>query len=179
MDQDELFAVALMEQELRELREAEDALRRQRRQQRQLAAALGGHQGSAVEEEILAAVLALTQAQAEEQWQLQDIMDESRREASMGGFAMEQDDEALARIQRQSLLELLRSQLPVTTWSAQEPSQECALCLEEYVPGETVTRLNCLHAFHVACIDPWLEKNSTCPCCKFDLLSDLNVPTAG
>jgi E3 ubiquitin-protein ligase synoviolin len=50
---------------------------------------------------------------------------------------------------------------------------KCAICLGEYATGEWLCRLPCpsRHAFHQSCIWPWLDSHSTCPFCKFDLLS--------
>ncbi|KAI8993221.1 hypothetical protein BDB01DRAFT_841320 [Pilobolus umbonatus] len=48
----------------------------------------------------------------------------------------------------------------------------CAICLEDYVPGKNDIRiLPCHHGFCVLCIDPWLTQKSTlCPICKWDCL---------
>jgi len=51
--------------------------------------------------------------------------------------------------------------------------KKCAICLEEFDDGEDVKFLLCLHRFHQACIDPWMEKHTTCPICKKDY-SDLD-----
>ncbi|KAG6499484.1 hypothetical protein ZIOFF_039273 [Zingiber officinale] len=44
---------------------------------------------------------------------------------------------------------------------------ECAVCLANFA-GEEVLRLlpQCKHAFHVACVDRWLEANASCPLCR-------------
>lgn len=52
----------------------------------------------------------------------------------------------------------------------------CAICILNYQVGDRVFALNCGHTFHVTCIEPWLEKNSVCPVCRFDL--KLNLPAS-
>ncbi|TVU08691.1 hypothetical protein EJB05_42102, partial [Eragrostis curvula] len=48
---------------------------------------------------------------------------------------------------------------------------ECAVCLEALRGGEVVRRLPaCAHAFHVGCIDMWLDSHATCPVCRCHLL---------
>ncbi|KAI5287056.1 hypothetical protein KEM54_006277, partial [Ascosphaera aggregata] len=52
---------------------------------------------------------------------------------------------------------------------------ECAVCLEEYVDGESkVMSLPCGHEYHVECITPWLtRRRRTCPICKGDIVRSL------
>uniref|UniRef100_A0A1J3E787 RING-H2 finger protein ATL60 n=1 Tax=Noccaea caerulescens TaxID=107243 RepID=A0A1J3E787_NOCCA len=46
----------------------------------------------------------------------------------------------------------------------------CAVCLQDAVEGEKMRRLTaCRHCFHADCIDPWLEKRSTCPLCRAEI----------
>ncbi|XP_074572710.1 putative RING-H2 finger protein ATL12 [Curcuma longa] len=47
---------------------------------------------------------------------------------------------------------------------------ECAVCLANFT-GEEVLRLlpRCKHAFHIACIDRWLETNASCPLCRCEV----------
>lgn len=49
---------------------------------------------------------------------------------------------------------------------------ECAICKEEMKQGRDVCELPCQHLFHWMCILPWLRKNNTCPCCRFQLPTD-------
>jgi len=47
--------------------------------------------------------------------------------------------------------------------------QDCSVCSEGFRKGEKIRKLPCKHIFHDKCIMPWLEKNSTCPNCRFNL----------
>ncbi|CAL4920784.1 unnamed protein product [Urochloa decumbens] len=52
---------------------------------------------------------------------------------------------------------------------------ECAVCLSEFVERERVRLLpNCSHAFHIDCIDTWLQGSARCPFCR----SDVTLPAA-
>lgn len=46
----------------------------------------------------------------------------------------------------------------------------CAVCLEDAAEGDELRTLPCLHQFHAACIDRWLEASDSCPVCKHRLL---------
>jgi hypothetical protein len=54
------------------------------------------------------------------------------------------------------------------TGSAGEHSM-CNICLEEFEEGDEKRRLPCLHEYHVACIDKWLEGSRKCPVCKTEV----------
>ncbi|KAL4182242.1 hypothetical protein AMTRI_Chr12g274980 [Amborella trichopoda] len=44
---------------------------------------------------------------------------------------------------------------------------ECAVCLNRFESVELLRLLpKCKHAFHVECVDTWLESHSTCPLCR-------------
>ncbi|CAK9135270.1 unnamed protein product [Ilex paraguariensis] len=49
--------------------------------------------------------------------------------------------------------------------------EECAVCLDQFKVGETLVHLPCAHRFHSRCLEPWLENNAHCPCCRMELLS--------
>ena len=44
--------------------------------------------------------------------------------------------------------------------------KECAVCLEDFENGKSVTKLKCGHIFCAKCIEDWLEENVSCPCCR-------------
>ncbi|CAI0628731.1 unnamed protein product [Linum tenue] len=44
---------------------------------------------------------------------------------------------------------------------------ECAVCISKFEDVEILRLLpQCKHAFHINCIDLWLEKHSSCPICR-------------
>ncbi|GAB2266039.1 hypothetical protein Dimus_001069 [Dionaea muscipula] len=56
--------------------------------------------------------------------------------------------------------------------SDQEAHYECAVCLSEFREGEKLRVIpNCCHAFHIDCIDVWLQGNANCPLCRTGISS--------
>jgi len=53
--------------------------------------------------------------------------------------------------------------------SRHEVDAICSICLSDYESSDSVRALPCLHKFHAACIEQWLQGHSTCPLCKIDL----------
>lgn len=42
---------------------------------------------------------------------------------------------------------------------------ECVICMNEFVSGDEIRLLPCMHNFHKECVDNWLRKSFTCPSC--------------
>ncbi|XP_065851222.1 putative RING-H2 finger protein ATL12 [Euphorbia lathyris] len=70
--------------------------------------------------------------------------------------------------------------LPFFRFSSLKGSKEgleCAVCLSRFEDTEVLRFLpKCKHAFHINCIDQWLQSHSSCPLCRYridikDLLS--------
>ncbi|KAG6736122.1 hypothetical protein POTOM_061174 [Populus tomentosa] len=61
--------------------------------------------------------------------------------------------------------------LPIFRFSSlrgQKEGLECAVCLTRFEPSEVLKLLpKCKHAFHVECVDTWLDAHSTCPLCRY------------
>ncbi|KAF9613375.1 hypothetical protein IFM89_007453 [Coptis chinensis] len=70
--------------------------------------------------------------------------------------------------------------LPFFRFSSLKGSREgleCAVCLSKFEEIETLRLLpKCKHAFHVNCVDQWLENHSSCPLCRLKVdVEDLTV----
>eukprot|EP00245_Coleochaete_scutata_P007849 TRINITY_DN23633_c0_g1_i1.p1 TRINITY_DN23633_c0_g1~~TRINITY_DN23633_c0_g1_i1.p1 ORF type:complete len:341 (-),score=30.79 TRINITY_DN23633_c0_g1_i1:853-1875(-) len=58
-------------------------------------------------------------------------------------------------------------------------TETCAICLEDYEPGDKLRLLPCRHEFHMACIDQWLTtRRAFCPVCKRDAHENTPEPPA-
>ena len=55
--------------------------------------------------------------------------------------------------------------LPTGVYDGCKKSRECVICMVEFLIGESVRYLPCLHIYHVSCIDDWLMRSFTCPSC--------------
>jgi len=42
----------------------------------------------------------------------------------------------------------------------------CTICIEDFKDGDELKTLPCLHIYHHNCIDSWLQRDNSCPCCK-------------
>ncbi|XP_031095863.1 putative RING-H2 finger protein ATL12 [Ipomoea triloba] len=66
--------------------------------------------------------------------------------------------------------------LPFFRFSSLQGSRdglECAVCLSRFEDIEILRLLpKCKHAFHIHCIDQWLEKHSTCPLCRHKVCAE-------
>uniref|UniRef100_A0A8C6W669 RING-type domain-containing protein n=1 Tax=Nannospalax galili TaxID=1026970 RepID=A0A8C6W669_NANGA len=43
--------------------------------------------------------------------------------------------------------------------------QECVICMMDFVYGDPIPFLPCMHIYHLDCIDDWLMRSFTCPSC--------------
>lgn len=51
-------------------------------------------------------------------------------------------------------------------------SLACAVCKDDILLTEKVTRLPCSHYYHCDCVVPWLNIRNTCPVCRHELPTD-------
>ncbi|KAI9125864.1 hypothetical protein K1719_003282 [Acacia pycnantha] len=57
------------------------------------------------------------------------------------------------------------------SWKASD-QEDCAVCLESFKVGDTLIHLPCAHKFHCSCLEPWLQNNNYCPCCRTSIIVD-------
>ncbi|KAJ7079369.1 hypothetical protein C8R43DRAFT_910164, partial [Mycena crocata] len=44
---------------------------------------------------------------------------------------------------------------------------QCLICLDDYTEEDDIRVLSCRHAFHMDCVDRWLETGrNNCPACR-------------
>ena len=56
-----------------------------------------------------------------------------------------------------------------TEHEAEEEAEACSICLDDFVQGEEVKTLPCLHHYHTRCVGEWLRRQGRgveCPVCK-------------
>lgn len=73
-----------------------------------------------------------------------------------------------------------RQPLPGGGPQAQDGADDgkCMVCMETFNEGEALRTLPCLHRYHAACVDQWLQRRPECPICKRDIREAQVVPVA-
>ena len=51
----------------------------------------------------------------------------------------------------------------------------CAVCQMDFVDGDVLRALPCLHLFHSECVDQWLATNRNCPTCRVCLVQQTST----
>merc|ERR1712228_1150837 len=50
------------------------------------------------------------------------------------------------------------------------PYSQCMICLEDFIDGDKLRLLPCLHRYHIDCVDQWLQKfRLECPLCRYKI----------
>lgn len=52
----------------------------------------------------------------------------------------------------------------------------CPICLIDYDFRDTVAHGNCHHLFHEHCLVQWLQRQSSCPCCRQSIVKSPSPP---
>lgn len=60
----------------------------------------------------------------------------------------------------------LISHLPIGVYDGTDKKgRECVICMNDFILGESLRFLPCMHTYHRDCIDDWLMRSFTCPSC--------------
>ena len=60
--------------------------------------------------------------------------------------------------------------LPILFVNCDEDAH-CAICISDYEDNDLIRQISCSHHFHSDCVDEWFKLNSSCPLCKFDIVT--------
>lgn len=74
----------------------------------------------------------------------------------------------------------LREMLPIIVYkeSFSVKDTQCSVCLLDYQAEDRLQQIPaCGHTFHMSCIDLWLATHTTCPLCRFSLLTTAKSST--
>ncbi|CAH1378335.1 hypothetical protein Zmor_002718 [Zophobas morio] len=55
--------------------------------------------------------------------------------------------------------------LPTGMYDGCKKARECVICMVEFLVGDALRYLPCMHTYHMSCIDDWLMRSLTCPSC--------------
>jgi hypothetical protein len=73
------------------------------------------------------------------------------------------------------------AQLPTMQYSrgvVPDDDATCSICIGEYVPGELLRQIGCLHTYHAECLEKWLATSKVCPLCQQNVADATNVHAA-
>ncbi|XP_024611278.1 E3 ubiquitin-protein ligase RNF6 isoform X1 [Neophocaena asiaeorientalis asiaeorientalis] len=85
------------------------------------------------------------------------LLNEGEDDDRMRGLTKEQIDNLSTRNYEHSSIDSERGKI-------------CSVCISDYVTGNKLRQLPCMHEFHIHCIDRWLSENCTCPICRQPVL---------
>ncbi|CAG9799207.1 unnamed protein product [Chironomus riparius] len=57
------------------------------------------------------------------------------------------------------------SQYTHENFQSKKVPSECDICMNDFVVGDSIRYLPCMHQYHVHCVDNWLMRSLTCPSC--------------
>lgn len=73
----------------------------------------------------------------------------------------------------QECIELTRSQSEIRHVELEQETVKeelfCAICMDDVIENELISKLRCLHRFHNPCLQDWMKIKQICPICKITL----------
>ncbi|KAK7823571.1 hypothetical protein U0070_004685, partial [Myodes glareolus] len=98
----------------------------------------------------------------EDSAEMLDVSEPTRPQAHNG------DDDPLHGLTKEQI-DNLSTRSCEQTGVDSELGKVCSVGISDYVAGNKLQQLPCLHEFHIHCIDRWLSENCTCPVCWWPL----------
>uniref|UniRef100_A0A5B6YXZ8 RING-type E3 ubiquitin transferase n=1 Tax=Davidia involucrata TaxID=16924 RepID=A0A5B6YXZ8_DAVIN len=101
-----------------------------------------------------------------------------RRDEETSGRALPSPPASDGEPAAKGVEEKILKTIPILCYSTQKGNlfridqTECVICLGELEDGDMVRLLpNCMHAFHVPCIDKWFTSRTSCPVCRSPIVA--------
>jgi hypothetical protein len=79
------------------------------------------------------------------------------------------NDELFNKNESKELLKYIPTSVVSKEKKPSDSNYRCIICLSEFQVGEKESILPCLHIFHSACIETWINNKQWCPICKYDI----------
>ena len=106
---------------------------------------------------------------AVEQQELGRVLQESRKEYIKSFLCTTEVSSELVVEEQKRTADVIEESLNSTS-QKNDSNICCSICLDEYAPGDLVSRAKkasaCHHLFHEHCITGWLMNHDDCPCCR-------------
>ena len=82
-----------------------------------------------------------------------------------------EDFEELTDVEVKTLFETVNKESELEVYYGFK-REHCTICCDNINYSQIVRKLKCGHIFHHKCIDEWLENNTKCPVCRFNLSTE-------
>ncbi|VDK63824.1 unnamed protein product [Anisakis simplex] len=103
---------------------------------------------------------------SDDQSQLDDITAQHSSNVQPRQPAAEANNERGIAQTGKARLSGMLEQIPADKYaSGTKGDAECAICMIEFVDGDAIRYLPCMHCYHVDCVDDWLMRSFKCPSC--------------
>jgi hypothetical protein len=79
-----------------------------------------------------------------------------------------EDFEEMMDVEVKTILQDVNNSTELEVYKGENNSY-CIICCEDICNSQIVRKINCGHKFHYKCIDEWLETNTKCPICRYDI----------
>ena len=79
-----------------------------------------------------------------------------------------EDFEEMMDVEVKTILQDVNNSTELEVYKGDHNSH-CSICCDDICNSQIVRKIICGHKFHYKCIDEWLETNTKCPICRYDI----------